>query len=60
VGTHYRLQSWTDRFFPIRYADDFVVLPSGTREQAEQEKVELAKYLNESMRLELSRKDTSC
>ena len=25
-------------FFPIRYADDFVVLVSGTREQAEQEK----------------------
>ena len=41
-------------FFPIRYADDFVVLVSGTREQAEQEKVELASYLRESMKLELS------
>jgi group II intron reverse transcriptase/maturase len=41
-------------FFPIRYADDFVVLVSGTREQAEQEKAELAKYLHETMRLELS------
>jgi hypothetical protein len=41
-------------FFPIRYADDFVVLVSGTREQAEQEKNELAKYLHETMRLELS------
>src|SRR3954452_22771291 len=29
-------------FFPIRYADDFVVLVSGTREQAEQEKADLA------------------
>ena len=29
-------------FFPIRYADDFVILVSGTREQAEHEKVELA------------------
>ena len=41
-------------FFPIRYADDFVVLVSGTREQAEQEKVELARYLQETMKLELS------
>jgi len=41
-------------FFPIRYADDFVVLVSGTREQAEQEKADLAKYLHETMRLELS------
>jgi RNA-directed DNA polymerase len=41
-------------FFPIRYADDFVVLVSGTREQAEQEKAELAKYLYATMRLELS------
>jgi hypothetical protein len=41
-------------FFPIRYADDFVVLVSGTREQAEQEKAELARYLQEAMKLELS------
>jgi RNA-directed DNA polymerase len=45
-------------FFPIRYADDFVVLVSGTREQAEQEKAELAKYLYETMRLELSIEQT--
>jgi hypothetical protein len=41
-------------FFPIRYADDFVVLVSGSREQAEQEKAELARYLQEAMKLELS------
>jgi hypothetical protein len=41
-------------FFPIRYADDFVVLVSGTREQAEQEKTELARYLQKTMKLELS------
>lgn len=41
-------------FFPIRYADDFVVLVSGTREQAEQEKAALAEYLRDTMRLELS------
>ena len=41
-------------FFAIRYADDFVVLVTGTREQAEQEKAALAEYLRETMRLELS------
>jgi len=41
-------------FFAIRYADDFVVLVSGTREQAEQEKAALAEYLRKTMRLELS------
>jgi RNA-directed DNA polymerase len=41
-------------FFPVRYADDFVILVSGTREQAEQEKAELASHLHETMSLELS------
>jgi group II intron reverse transcriptase/maturase len=41
-------------FFPIRYADDFVVLVSGTREQAEAEKAALAQHLQEAMGLELS------
>lgn len=41
-------------FLPIRYADDFVVLVAGTREQAEQEKADLASYLRETMKLELS------
>ncbi|HEY0522828.1 MAG TPA: group II intron reverse transcriptase/maturase [Stellaceae bacterium] len=41
-------------FFPVRYADDFVILVAGTREQAEQEKAALADYLRESMGLELS------
>ena len=41
-------------FFPIRYADDVVVLVAGTRQQAEQEKAVLAEYLRETMRLELS------
>jgi len=38
-------------FFPIRYADDFIVLVAGTREQAEEEKTAL---LDEAMGLELS------
>ncbi len=41
-------------FFPVRYADDFVILVSGTREQAEQEKADLASHLRETMSLELS------
>ena len=45
-------------FFPIRYADDFVVLVSGTCEQAEQEKAELARYLKDTMKLELSLEKT--
>jgi RNA-directed DNA polymerase len=45
-------------FFPIRYADDFVVLVSGSREQAEQEKAALAAYLSQSTGLELSEQKT--
>lgn len=41
-------------FFPVRYADDFVILVAGTREQAEHEKAMLADYLRETMGLELS------
>jgi hypothetical protein len=41
-------------FLPIRYADDFIVLVSGTREQAEAEKTALAQHLSETMGLELS------
>jgi hypothetical protein len=45
-------------FFPIRYADDFVVLVSGAREQAEQEKAALAVHLRQSTGLELSEQKT--
>jgi len=41
-------------FFPIRYADDFVVLVAGTQEQAEHERAALAEYLLDTMGLELS------
>jgi hypothetical protein len=41
-------------FFPIRYADDFIVLVAGAHEQADQEKAALAGYLLETMGLELS------
>jgi RNA-directed DNA polymerase len=45
-------------FFPIRYADDLVILVSGTREQAEAEKVALGDYLRQSTGLELSEEKT--
>jgi hypothetical protein len=38
----------------VRYADDFVVLVAGTREQAEPEKQALATFLKEELRMELS------
>lgn len=41
-------------FFMVRYADDFVILVCGTREEAEAEKDELAIYLREQLHLELS------
>lgn len=45
-------------FFPIRYADDFVILVAGTREQAEAEKAALAQHLRQVMGLELSAEKT--
>lgn len=41
-------------FFTVRYADDFVVLTDGTREEAEAEKLALAQFLRMELRMELS------
>jgi group II intron reverse transcriptase/maturase len=41
-------------FFPVRYADDFVILVAGSRKHAAQEKADLASYLREAMGLDLS------
>ena len=41
-------------FFMVRYADDFVILVCGTREEAEVEKDRLAAFLREQLHLELS------
>src|SRR5215471_12730138 len=41
-------------FLPVRYADDFILLVSGTKEEALAEKSALAKYLRETTGLELS------
>ena len=41
-------------FYMVRYADDFVVLVDGTREQAEAEKLALAEFLQTELRMELS------
>jgi RNA-directed DNA polymerase len=42
----------------VRYADDFVVLVDGTREQAESEKLALAELLKTELRVELSMEKT--
>lgn len=45
-------------FYPIRYADDFIILCSGTQEEALKEKEELAVYLREQIGVELSQEKT--
>jgi len=45
-------------FMPIRYADDFVVLVSGTELEALAEKQELARYLRDELKLTLSPEKT--
>ena len=45
-------------FMPVRYADDFVVLVTGTRSQAQEEKEALARYLSEKLKLTLSAEKT--
>lgn len=45
-------------FFPIRYADDCVVLVSGTYEDALKEKESLAEYLKDIAKLDLSEEKT--
>jgi len=45
-------------FFMVRYADDFVILVCGTREQAEAEKQKLARFLKTELRMDLSDEKT--
>ena len=45
-------------FFPIRYADDFVILVSGTKEDAERERLALETMLKNEMGLTLSPEKT--
>jgi group II intron reverse transcriptase/maturase len=45
-------------YLPVRYADDFVVLVSGTKEDAHAEKTALAEYLRRTTGLELSSEKT--
>jgi RNA-directed DNA polymerase len=46
-------------YFPIRYADDFVILVSGTRQDALAEKKALGDFLSKTLRLELSAEKTT-
>lgn len=45
-------------YFPIRYADDSVILVSGTYDDAWKEKELLAKYLKDNAKLDLSKEKT--
>jgi len=44
--------------FIVRYADDFVVMITGTQEQAEKLKMEITDFLNTELHLELSEEKT--
>ncbi len=45
-------------FFPVRYADDFVIIVSGSRAEAIAEKTALAEYLRRTTGLQLSPEKT--
>lgn len=45
-------------FYPIRYADDFIILCSGTQEEARREKERLARYLKRRIGVSLSLEKT--
>jgi len=57
-----RLQSDYKRgrpgFYVVRYADDFVILVQGTLQDAEQERLALAQFLKQELRMELSMEKT--
>lgn len=55
---YYDRQRRRPTFYMVRYADDFVLLVAGTRQQADEEREALAQFLNEEMRLELSAEKT--
>ena len=54
----HRRQKSVPACYIVRYADDFVVLAKGTREQAEQIKAEVAQFLALELLLELSAEKT--
>lgn len=45
-------------FYVVRYADDFVVLTRGSKDEAEAERRALTQFLSEELRLELSEEKT--
>jgi group II intron reverse transcriptase/maturase len=55
---HARRQRNMANFLYVRYADDFVVLCDGSKEQAEALREELYKFLKEELKLELSMEKT--
>ena len=55
---HYDRQRGRPTFYMVRYADDFVLMATGTRRQADEERDALARFLKEEMKLELSAEKT--
>lgn len=53
-----RRQQGKANYVHIRYADDFVVLANGTKEEAEVLREELTKFLKETLKLDLSKEKT--
>jgi len=45
-------------FFLVRYADDFIILVVGNREETEQEKADLTEFLHRELKMELSQEKT--
>lgn len=58
IPTAYARKKLPLKCFICRYADDFVILVRGTREQAEALKAEVAAFLRDGLRLELSPEKT--
>jgi RNA-directed DNA polymerase len=55
---HHARKKGKPTFYAVRYADDFVVLVSGTKDEAEREKEDLASFLQTELRMELSAEKT--
>lgn len=58
VFRHQERKAGRPVFLPVRYADDFVVLVTGTEEEARAEKEALGRYLHEELKLTLSAEKT--
>jgi hypothetical protein len=54
-----RRKAHLGNFFLVRYSDDFIVLSNGTKKATEEVKEEIAKFMRDELRLELSQEKTA-